>query len=223
MKHFQTCDITFKYEFEAGLGPMEEGRYNREFQMNIFYEDEYSDNNEVKLIGKVKFYIIYIDQAINDDYNLMEVFDHFEYTFRHGMDFFDFETEEIKEDIQEFYHYAIEGSNICIIEDIEIIHEFRGNKLAAKAIKDIIFHFSAACGLFVIQPYPLQFDAHKGKEDWGKQLKLNDLSTDEEASIKKLRKYYKSIGFDQIRGYKDLLFYNPAKRNKKMEVIDLEE
>ncbi|HET6556975.1 MAG TPA: hypothetical protein VFG54_06640 [Prolixibacteraceae bacterium] len=223
MKNFNTSDITFKYEFEAGLGPWEEGRYNREFLMNIFYEDEYPENEEVKLIGKVKFYIIYIDQAINDGYDLMEIFDHFEYTFRHGQDFFDFDTEEIKEDIQEFYSYAIEGSNICLLEDIEIIPEFRGNKLAAKAIKDIVFHFSAGCCLFVIQPYPLQFDAHKRSEDWDEQLKLNDLSTDEEASIKKLKKYYKSIGFDQIKGYKDLLFYNPARKNERMDGIDLEE
>jgi len=214
--------IIFKYEFESGLGPMEYARYLREFKMNILARDEFS--NEEKLIGKVIFKVIYLDQAMNNEIDIMEVFDDEEYTFRHGQDFFDFETEEIKEDIQKFYQYDIIGSNICILENIEIIPEFRGNNLAAKAIKDIIFHFSSACGLFVIQPYPLQFDlTHQGKDDWDKNLKLNEFPSDKEVAFKKLRKYYKSFGFDQIRGYKDLFFYNPTRNNEKLDAINLEE
>ena len=131
--------ITFKYEFESGIGEMEGGRYIREFKMSIFSQEE---TESEKLIGKVEF----------------------------------------------------------------------------------IFHFESSCGLFVIQAYPLQFEPEEKKTcDWQEQLHLNSFPSNEKIAIKQLRTYYKSFGFDEIPGCKDLLFYNPALINKKMSDINLEE
>lgn len=214
--------VTFKYKFDSGTGPWEEGRYVREINMDIFSQDE--DGNALILIGKVGFKIVYVDQAMETGYDLYEIFDSHEYTFRHAQDFFDFDTEQVKEDIQRFYDYDIMQLNICLLERIEILPAYRGNKIAAKAIKDITFHFGSGCGLFIIQAYPLQFES-KDREhnDWQKQLGLNSFPTQGKTAFKQLRDYYKSIGFDEIPGYEDLLFYNPHFKNTRLDSINLDE
>ncbi|MFW6276036.1 MAG: hypothetical protein ACOC2M_05335 [bacterium] len=85
-----------------------------------------------------------------------------------------------------YFKYDIFGSNICILERIEIIPRFRGYNLAAKAIKDIVFHFSSNCALFVIQAYPLQFEAERSEQSkWQKQLELTLFPTNEKHAVKK--------------------------------------
>lgn len=214
--------VTFKYQFESGTGPWGEDRYIRDIKMEIYSQDE--DGNPQKLIGKVEFKIVYIEQAINTGYNLYEIFDSYEYTFRHAQDFFDFETEEINEAIQKFYNYGLHQPNICLLERIGILPEYRGFKIGAKATKDIIFHFGSGCGLFVIQAYPLQFESkNEEQDDWQKQLELGKFSSQEKTAFNQLKNYYKSFGFDEISGYKDLLFYNPLFKNDRLDAIDLEE
>lgn len=213
--------ISFKYEFQSGTGPMEGGRYIREFKVAIYAED---DIEPEKLIGKVVFKIIYLDEALQTGYDLYEIFDTYEYTFRHAEVFFDFDLGELKESIQKHYDYDLVGGNICLLERIEILPEYRGNNIAAKVTKDIIFHFGGTCGLFIIQSYPLQFESkNRIQDEWQKQLDLNNFPSKEKAAFKMLSNYYKSFGFEEISGYTDLLFYNPAFINKKMDAINLEE
>lgn len=214
--------VTFRYQFESGTGPFGEGRYVRDIKMDIFSQDE--DGSPVNLIGKVFFKIIYIAEAIDAGFDLYEMFDSDEYTFRHSQAFFDFATGEVTEDIQEFYSCGIMQTNICILEKIEILPGYRGCKIGAKATKDIIFHFGSGCGLFVIQVFPLQFELKKIEQDeWQKQQELSIFPSQENIAFKQLRDYYKSFGFDEIPGYEDLLFYNPAIINVRFDAIDLEE
>jgi GNAT superfamily N-acetyltransferase len=213
--------ITFKYEFESGLGPMEAERYIRQFLINIISEGE---NEEKILAGKAVFKIVYLDQALNNGYNPYDVFDFYEYTFRLAEDFYDFDESDIKENIRKFYHYDFLGTDICILERIEILPEFRGHNIAAKAIKDIIFHFGSTCGLFVIQAYPLQFEVtSQEQDDWLDKLELKCFPGNEKLAFTQLRNYYKSIGFKKVPGCNNLLFYNPSFKNTKMDAIDLEE
>jgi hypothetical protein len=214
--------VTFKYQFDSGTGPLEGERYVRDIKMEIFSQDE--DGFPINLIGKVEFKIIYVAEAIDSGYNLYEIFDSDEYTFRHSQTFFDFKTGAVKEAIQKYYNYDIVQSNICILEKIEILPGYRGCKIGAKATKDIIFHFGSGIGLFVIQAFPLQFESKKKElDEWQKQQELSSFPSQENIAFKKLSDYYKSFGFDKIPGYKDLLFYNPAIRNARFDAIDLEE
>jgi len=217
-----TSFVTFKYQFDSGTGPFDGERYVRDIKMEILSQDE--EGFPVDLIGKAAFKIIYVAEAIDSGYDLYEIFDSDEYTFRHSQAFFNFKTGEVKEAIQKYYEYEIMQSNICIIEKIEILPEYRGCKIGAKAIKDIIFHFGSGIGLFVIQAFPLQFESKKKElDEWQKQLKLSCFPSQENIAFKKLKDYYTSFGFDKIPGYKELLFYNTAVRNARFDAIDLEE
>jgi GNAT superfamily N-acetyltransferase len=214
--------ITFKYHFSSGTGSMAGSRYNKEVTMEIFSEDE--DGFPEKQIGKVKFHIIHVVEAYDEGYNLYEVFDDKEYTFRIGQEIFDFDETEANADILEFYDEVMFVSNICILERIEILPDYRGNKYGAKAIKDIVFQFSASCALFVAEVFPLQFEADKlGDDEWKYKLALDNFETDEAKAFKRLDAYYQSMGFDKIKKYKNLVFINPFKLSKNFRSINLEE
>jgi GNAT superfamily N-acetyltransferase len=215
-------NINFEYRITSCLGPLYSARYNKQIFMDIFAADEYGNND--KLIGKVKFYIIYVGNAINDTCDLYHVFDEYEYTFRHCQTIFNFETYELNEDIEEYYDHDLWQSDICILERIEILPEYRGHKIGAKAIKDIIFHFGSGCCLFVGEAYPLQFESEdKEMDEWRRDMELDKFDSDEKKSFSNLKNYYLSIGFEEIPNYKNLLFINPSKVNEKLDSIDLEE
>ncbi len=214
--------FNFDYKFTSGTGPMEGYRYVRNFDIKIFANS--GINQKKFLAGKVVFKIIYVENAINDGYDLYEIFDSYEYTFRHGSEIFNFEEQDIKEDIRKHFNYDILGSKICLLERIELLPSYRGFKLDGKIIKDIVFHFNAKGTLFVIQAFSLQFEPQKQEQSyWEKQLELNHFTTNKKIAFKKLEDYYKSFGFERIRGYEGLLFYNSMRVNDKMDSINLEE
>jgi GNAT superfamily N-acetyltransferase len=221
MKYY---NITFSYQFSSCLGPLENARYNKEINMDIYYEDQDDFDSNSKLIGKAQVNILYIDQAINDGCDLYEVFDDKEYTFRIGQTIFDFEENDIKEDIRKFYNYDFILSNICILQRIELLPEFRGHRIGSKVIKDIIFHFESGCGLFVAQVFPLQLEPSENEENvWRQNLALGNFESKESIAKSRLKNYYLSIGFDKIPKYKDLIFYNPSLKNERLSSINLDE
>jgi hypothetical protein len=213
--------ISFNYSFSSGLGAYEHSRYVQEIFLGISLDDEYG--NKKKEIGSAKLLVFLIEQAWNSRYSLYEIIDaHSEYAARHIFKLFDAGSGDYAESVNEYYNYDVLKSNICLIEKIAILPEFRGYKIGAKAIKDILFHYSSACGLFAIQPYPLQFELDDKKRE-NTRLGLEKLEQNKAKAFRKLTSYYKSIGFESVPGIKDLLLYNPALINKKLDKLDLEE
>jgi len=180
-------------------------------------------DNKIENIGRVDFLIVNIDEASQGPYHLYDVIDaHSEYLARHAFEFFDPETGDYTEKLNEQYHYELMNRNFCLIQKITILPKYRGFNIGAKAIRDIVFHYSAACGLFVVQPYPLQFEFTFDENKYD-HLDLKDLEQNETKAKKKLIDYYKSMGFKSVKGIKSLLFYNPALKNDKMDKIDLDD
>ncbi len=214
--------FTFKYSFSSETGLMRGYRYARDFRIRIYARTD--ETREIWLAGKVVFKIVYVQNAITAGYDLYEIFDSYEITSQYGSQIFDFEEMIIKEDIGACVDGMLMEDNICFLENIEILPRFRGYSLAAKLTKDIIFHFGAACSLFVIDPCPMQFETKGQKlDEWQSRLGLNTFSTDEKIAFEKLRNYFKSFGFFEIEGYDHLLFYTPIKLNDQMDYIDLDE
>lgn len=214
----------FKYEFDSGIGPLPMCRYLQKFKVNVLYADIDDPDQDEIYAGYASFRIAYIDQALNDGYDLEAMLDYDEIVYRLAGNCFDYKMCGLKEDILEYYNNDVFNSNLCMLETIAILPEFRGEKIASKVIKDIVFHFSSGCCIFILQPFPLQFDRSRWEsEDWIKQMDLNKFPSDETIAFKQLGNYYESMGFDKISGYEDFLFYNPALSNEKMKAIDLEE
>ena len=167
----KNLDIIFRYQFCSFLGPMEEERYVQKIFVDIVKTDD--SGNDVQIIGKASIKIILVAQALDDGYDIYDVFDTDSYTMRIGDEIYDFENDDIKEDLgrQLFGDDYMANPNICIFERLTILPEYRGLGIAAKFIKDNFFFFNTACGLIVMQPFPLQFEAEGTRMEEALRLK----------------------------------------------------
>lgn len=219
-------NIKFKYEFESFIGEMEGNRYIQNIKASIIKTDE--NGNEEKIIGKGDIKLLLLAQAMNDHYSIFEIFDTYEYTMRIGSMIYDFENDELKEDLQKklFGDEFVENPNICIFERMTILPEYRGYGIGKRFVKDRFNFFSSASGLIVMQPYPLQLEAvgpGGRSDDFEKRMGYEFMEKNVQKATKSLKDYYKSIGYISVRGYKDLMFLVPCKRNSRLDAIKMDE
>ena len=130
-----------------------------------------------------------------------------------------------KQSIIEKYPECCMNNNVCVLDRLVLIPEYRGYGISKKVIKDTIFHFSTACGLFVIYPFPLQLEGeHCICEDpWEDKNWYKGLEKNEKKAFSKLTSYFQKLGVEKIKGMNDLLFYCPFFGNMKLDEIDLNE
>lgn len=219
-------DIKFKYEFESCIGEIEGGRYIQDIKAYIIKTDEYGNDEEV--IGKGDIKLLLLEQAINNHFDIFEVFDMHEYTMRIGGMIYDFDNYELKENLRNklFGDEIMLNQNICIFERMTILPEYRGLGISAKFVKDKYNFFSSACGLIVMQPYPLQLEAvgPNGRTDeFEKRMGYESMEKNVQKATKSLKDYYKRLGYISVKGYKNLMFLVPCLRNKKLEAINMNE
>ncbi len=222
----QNLDIKFKYQFCSFLAPLEEERYIQKIIVDIIKTDD--SGNDVQIIGKASIKIILIAQAVNDGYDIYDVFDADSYTMRIGNMIYDFDNYEIKEDLQRklFGDDLMINPNICIFERMMILPEYRGLGIGAKFVKDRFHYFNTACGLIVMQPFPLQLEPSHAlgiDNDFESRMGYEELEKDENKAKKSLMNFYKKVGFLSVKGYDDLMFLLPGFKNKKLDAIDLNE
>lgn len=164
------------------------------------------------IIGKVCLKILLIVEAINNEVNVYDIFDTEEYTYRIGSRIYDFEEQDYKSDIQNFYREEIFPLDLCIIQRLEIIEEYRGKGIGEIVLENIKKRFASSCGLFVTQTYPIQFEL--ASSDFllneKNKMKLDSLDKDYEKSFYKLKSFYQKSGFHHIEGFDDLMFSNPS-------------
>ena len=222
----QDLDIIFRYQFCSFLGPMEEERYVQKIFVDIVKTDD--SGKDVQIIGKASIRIMLLSQALDDNFDIFQIFDSDSYTMHIGSTIYDFDNDDINEDLrrQLFGDDIMINPNICIFERLTILPEYRGLGIAAKFIKDNFFFFSTTCGLIVMQPFPLQFEAectHTKCSDFERQMEYDQMEKDENKARKSLINFYKKVGFLSVKGYDDLMFLLPGFKNKKLDAIDLNE
>ena len=222
----QYLNIEFKYTFSSPIGSIAGERYIQDIAVEIIKTDEYG--NTPVIIGKGSVKILLLSQAINDHYDIFEIFDTESYIMRIGNMIYDFDNYEIKEDLQRklFGDDMMINPNICIFERMMILPEYRGLGIGAKFVKDRFHFFSSTCGLIVMQPYPLQLEAvgPNGRTDeFEKRMGYETMEKNVQKATKSLKDYYKSIGYISVRGYKDLMFLVPCKRNTSLDAINMNE
>ncbi|WP_139125877.1 hypothetical protein, partial [Arcticibacter eurypsychrophilus] len=144
------ANILFNYSFSSGLGCYEHGRFVTDIVLEIVLTNDLDD--KIETIGKIDFLIVHIDEASQGPYSLYEVLDaHSEYLARYAFEFFDWKSGDYTKKVENYYHGDLMSRNFCLIEKITILPKYRGYSIGAKAIRDLVFHYSAACGLFVIR------------------------------------------------------------------------
>lgn len=217
--------LSFKYSFSSGTGELEGYRYIQNVFIEIYASDIEDDDEEEVLIGKSRLKLILVNQAIEDDFSLPQLFDTDPDLFFIGDRVFDLEKGEFHNTILENYQECFMNPNICVLDRLVLIPEYRGYGISKKVIKDTIFHFSTSCGLFVIQPFPLQFEGEHciGEDTWEDKNWYKGLEKNEKKAFKQLTAYYQKLGFEKIKDFEGLLFYCPFYLNKKLKKVDLSE
>lgn len=214
----EECLIEVNYQFSSYIASRDESDCIQNIQAKIYCIDE--ENHSSEFVGEIEFKIIHINKVEEYNFDIYTVFDEYEYTFRHAEEFYDFENNQFRDSLLKVFPDLEFASKICIIEKMLIKSQYRGNKLGARVFKDIVFNFDY-CELFILQPYPLQFD-NSLNNDFKEKYNLNQLGQNEEKAIESLRKYYQSWGLKEIKGVKDLMFYSPFHRNDIFDNREME-
>jgi len=215
-------DIDIEYTFSSGLGSIEEHRYIKNVISKI-YTGGYFDNSNNELVGITEFTILSLDKAKADHFDILQIFDHTEYTYRLGNMFYDFKRADFKQEFYSFYDHDLMNENICFLERMCLKPGYRGHNIGSKIFKDLVTNFYSQASIFVIQPYPLQFDQTSEDEGWNETYGLKMFPKNEQRSVDKLFDLYQSWGFQKIPGIKDIMFFNAERKNVKFESISLEE
>jgi len=214
--------INIEYKFSSYIGNREASDCITEYTA-VLYAGDYDDNSLNEYVGEICFKIINLSLAKDEGFDIYEMFDTYEYTFRHGQNFYNFKTGTFKKPIlKEFPEIEIEFNRICIIESIGIVPKFRGKNMGAKAFKDLAWHFNH-CILFILQPFPLQFGNPQSNVEFLTKLDMSKFEKNEKKATTALSNYYQTWGFKKIKGVKDLMFYCPLYRNESFDNIDMED
>ena len=218
----EDLSINIEYSFSSTIGSREASDCIMEYTA-ILYAGDYADNSLNEYAGEIDFKIINLGQAEAEGFDIYELFDTYEYTFRHGQNFYNFSKETLKKPIlNEFPDLEFECNKLCIIETIGIIPKFRGKSIGPRAFKDLVWRFDY-CALFILQPYPLQFELPDNNRALSKKLDLDKFDKNKKKATKSLIKYYHSWGFKKIKGIKDLLFYCSLYQNESFDNIDMDD
>lgn len=217
--------FTTEYTIKSEIGDMDINRYCIEIEGILFAQkDDSRDENEKVKIGKFQAFKLFL---IEEKYSTFDIFD-CRQEVRDFEEIFDFEENDFKSDIRDFYKDVVEGCNILILNRIEILPEFQGYGLSKSWMKQILLNFSTDCGLVVAKSFPLQLENIEDEErsrrimsDWGKKMGYLEKDKDVVKMKTSLMKYHKSMGFQTIpKISEELIFLNPAFINKKMAEIE---
>jgi len=110
---------------------------------------------------------------------------------------------EYSDEVLSLFDHDVLGTNLLILDRLELLPRYRGQKLGLLIMRKLIRRFSADAGIVAIEPFPLQFEheVSDGRErKWHDELRLSDFPKDEERAIEKLRVYYGKLGFVGLEG-----------------------
>lgn len=211
------------YHLHSSLGDIGPFRYINQISGTVTEVDE--QGNKIADVGHINLNLILISLALDTGYDIYEVFDYSHSTMEIGDAVFDFNSYDLVEPLQEYYDYTFLGSNICIVDRIEILPKYRGKGLGKKIVKDMYNRFGSGCCIFVLKCFPVQFEhefTHGLNKEWFDKMKYQELEPDEEKAFYQLANFYKKCGWSLIPDVsKELMFLNPALKNPAIEKIEL--
>ncbi|NML22052.1 GNAT family N-acetyltransferase [Pseudoflavitalea sp. G-6-1-2] len=215
--------LNLEYKFSSFLGSRGVDDCIKEFKA-VLYSGPFAENSENEYVGEMIFKILCLDQAKDEGMDLYELFDNDEYTFRHAQSYYNFSKRNFATPLLKAYpELEWDGGKICIIETIAIIPKYRGKGIGSKAFKDLVWNFGDNCSLFMLQPYPLQFELEENRREFKQKLDLENFEKNEKKATASLTKYYHSWGFEKIKGLSDLLFYCSLYKNDTFDSIDMDD
>ena len=105
--------INVEYRFSSFLCIPDEESCIKEYFGKI-YSGPFTDNSENEYVGEIHCKVIYLSHAIDARLNIYEMFDTYEYTYRHGQSIYDFKKGTFKKPILKIFpELEFFSSRIC--------------------------------------------------------------------------------------------------------------
>ena len=189
-------DYTFSSFLNDGSIGEEPSDYVSEISLNVYKIED--GKEEDQLIGKGCISLLHLNRALDQDFPLYDIFDATANILEMAQVIFNLDNEDdYWSKLDEYYNYDLLTSyDVCFIERIELLPEFRGKDIGKWVVKNILERFYGSCGLVVLHAFPLQHeDRDPSPSKWVEKMKLQDLERDLEQAQYKLFHYYQQMGF----------------------------
>jgi GNAT superfamily N-acetyltransferase len=160
-------------------------------------------------LGSLKFSIIRVGCAINDEFPLYDLFDVSQEICDLAGGLYGTGFEEFKGPIVKRFPDASPWDDILYFQNLELHPFARGQRVGLSALHRAAKDWESGCGLVVIQPHPLQYPNGERNDDTWRRLGMDDSTPDFKTSKKKLENYYKQLGFEKA-GRSNYMFRCPA-------------
>lgn len=151
--------------------------------------------DQEKKIGIFRVIIIDVECAVSSEESVFRVFD----TEQTTLDYY-----SLYDDFHEFKPSVVKAMggdgrwepNMLILDRLEIYPAYRGKTYGLHVLRWLQHHFSTGCGIVVMKPFPLQFEA-RFKSD-ADSLELHRFTKDKRKAVKALRDYDARLGFRRV-------------------------
>jgi len=153
------------------------------------YDDEGLPNGEK--IGTVSYSIFDWEVISEAGLDIFTAFDLDGELLPFGEALFDFETGELKAEIEEKFENILNLNLLCL-NRLVIFPEWRGKGLGLAVNRRLILEYSSLVGLVALKACPLQFCGGLMTEE---DKRVYDFKGSKVACTRKLKKYYAHLGF----------------------------
>jgi hypothetical protein len=154
---------------------------------------------ENRLAGRFRIYYANFEDALNRDVSPRDVLDTYAHTFEFADAVLDEDGMPFSHPMERLLGYDIFSTNLLILDRLEILPQFRGFGVGLVVLVKLMARYGPGAGVVAMKPFPLQFEAkHEAPSAWDRRLQLGSLAASQAVSTRKLRKYYKRLGFIPI-------------------------
>ena len=150
-------------------------------------------------MGHIDARLVQMGRIINDGASILELYDSCDQYFHdiYG-ELFEPENDEFTETLQRQFKELGSGSDVLLIDNVELLPAYRGKRVGLAAVHRLIDVYGAWNCLVIIPIYPPQFYTYLDDTDWKRKMSTDLFTKDEETARAKLERYCGKLGFERI-------------------------
>jgi len=180
-------------------------------------EDAGAESADV-IVGRVDLSRVHMGLVAEHGESVVEVFDaHSDDIVEFCEALFDVDTEELKDGISE----QTSGSDLLLVESIEILPQYRGKALGLKVLRRLMEFLGGGCAVVAIKARPVRY-TDPADVDWSRRMQPAMLEASPDEAPQRLREYFSRLGFERVEGT-DIMAFDLAYEIPALPLDDDEE
>lgn len=158
----------------------------------------HSERHEIA--GRFRIYYADFELGWNHNVAAREILDTYQDTFNYADAVLNSDETPFSRRLNNLLGNEIENFNFLILDRVELLPRYRGHEVGLLVLRSLIERFGAGAGVVGMKPFPLQLERKDATVSrWRRGLRLEQFPSDSEISTRKLRNYYRRLGFVRMR------------------------